>query len=108
MPHAFILDGLFPLEVRVKKMFGNYAIYVEDKIFLATRHHIHKPIDNGIWIGTSHQHHESLKKEFPSITNLRLYNIKKWLLLPEESDTFESTALHICDAIKSGDPRFGV
>jgi len=86
----------------------SYAIYVEDKIVLATRDNDKKPIDNGIWIGTSEIHHESLKTEFPCLTNLQLYNIKKWLLLPVDAEDFEETAIKICELIKKNDLRIGV
>ncbi len=108
MPYDFILDYLYPLPVRTKKMFGNYAIYVEDKIVLANRNNRSKPIDNGIWIATSENHHDSLKSQFKSIKNLTLYNIKKWLLLPEEAEDFEEVAIEICELIKSKDARIGV
>jgi len=50
--HEFVLDLLYPLAFRTKKMFGTYAIYVGDKIVLATRHNEENRVDNGIWIGT--------------------------------------------------------
>lgn len=107
MPHDFILDYLYPLSIRTKKMFGNHAIYVDEKIVLATRANTNKPIDNGIWIATKAEHHESLKAQFPSIINLKLYNIKKWLLLPSDSEDFEEVALNLCELIKANDPRIG-
>jgi len=108
MPHDFILEGLYPMPVRVKKMFGNYAVYGNNKILLATRHNTEKPTDNGIWIGTSQEYHDSLMKEFKSVRHLQLYNIKKWLLLPEEAEDFEEVSFEICALIKSLDPRIGV
>ena len=108
MPHEFILDFLSPLDVVVRKMFGNHAIYVGNKIFLATRENKENTINNGIWIGTSFDHHDSLIKQFPSIRNLQAYNVKKWLLLPSSAENFESAAREICELIKAGDPRIGV
>lgn len=108
IPHDFILDGLHPMPVRIKKMFGNYAVYGNNKILLATRHNTKRPIDNGIWIGTSQEYHESLLNQFKSIRHLKLYNIKKWLLLPEEAEDFEEVGFEICALIKSSDPRIGV
>ena len=108
MPHNFILDNLYPLEANVIKMFGNYAVYVGEKIYLAIRNHQRNPIDNGIWIGTDLDYHDSLKAQFPSLTNLQLYKIKKWLLLPVEAEDFEQAAIEICELIKQGDPRIGV
>lgn len=108
MPHKFILDYLYPLETRIKNMFGNYSIYLGPKIYLATRQNEKNPLDNGIWIGTKVEYHESLKQEFPSLTSIRSYKIKKWLLLPVDAEDFEEVAISICDLIKSDDPRIGV
>lgn len=108
MPHDFILDYLYPLEVTTKKMFGNHAIYVNNKIVLAIRDNVKKPIDNGLWVGTTLEHHESLKIDFPSLVPLQLYNIKKWLLLPVDAEDFETAAIAICELIKNNDPRIGV
>lgn len=108
MPHEFILDYLFPLEPQVKRMFGNHSIYIGPKIYLATRKREKNPLDDGIWIGTSFEHHKSLKTQFPSIINLRIYKIKKWLLLPVTAANFEEVAIEICELIKAGDPRIGV
>ena len=108
IPHDFVLDYLYPLPTRTKKMFGNYAVYVENKIVLATRQNENKPIDNGIWVATSEEYHQSLKEEFSSLTNLTLYNIKKWLLLPIAADDFEEVAISLCELIKQNDPRIGI
>ncbi len=107
MPHDFILDYLYPLPVRIKKMFGNHAVYVGEKIVLATRDNTNKPIDNGVWIATKTEYHESLKSQFPSIINLRLYNIRKWLLLPSDCEDFEQVVIGICELIQANDPRIG-
>jgi len=108
MAHKFIVDYLYPLVPRIKNMFGNHSLYIGDKIYLATRHKEKNPLDNGIWVGTKVEHHESLQKQFPSLTNIRTYNIKKWLLLPVDAEDFEEVAIEICELIKSGDPRVGV
>jgi len=89
-------------------MFGNHSIYVGNKLLLATREHKTKPTDNGIWIGTSTEYHESLKKEFPSIRHMELFKIKKWLLLPIDAEDFEESAIRICELIKENDERIGV
>lgn len=108
MPHEFILDYLYPLEPRIKKMFGNSSLYIGEKIYLATRDSDKNTLDNGIWLGTKIEHHESLMKQFPSLTNLRFYKIKKWLLLPVDAPDFEEVAIEICELIKADDPRVGV
>lgn len=108
MPFDFILDLLYSMDPTTKKMFGQHAIYIGDKIYLAVRKNDKRPIDNGLWIGTDFEYHESLMKQFPSIKTLTLYNIKKWLVLPEEAEDFETVAAEICELIKKGDKRIGV
>ena len=88
-------------------MFGVLAIYVGEKIVLATRQKQDSPGDNGIWIGTKVEHHPALKQLFPSLRNLESYKIKTWLLLPEDADDFEETALKISELIKRNSPLIG-
>ncbi len=107
IPHEFVLDMLYPLPFRTKKMFGNIAIYVGGKIVLATRQKEENPIDNGIWIGTKREHHSVLKELFPSLRNLETYKIKTWLLLPEEAEDFEETTLKITELIKENNNLIG-
>lgn len=106
-----MLDYLYPLEVNVKSMFGCHAVYVGRKIMLITRK---KPVhedSNGIWIATSHEYHESLKKEFPSLESVHVLNDGKgetgWRLLHESADDFEASAIRLCELIKAGDERIG-
>ena len=107
IPHEFVLDMLYPLAYRTKKMFGNYAIYVGDKIVLATRQKEDNPVDNGLWIGTKLEHHTILKEMFPSLRNLETYKIKTWLLLPEDALDFEETTLKITELIKQNSTLIG-
>ena len=105
--HDFILDFLYPLPVRIKKMFGNHAIYVDEKIVLATRHHPIKAVDNGIWIATKIIYHSDLKERFPTLQNIETYAIKTWLLLPEDSLFFEERAQKIVELIKQNSNLIG-
>lgn len=106
--HAFLIDYLYPLEVRVRPMFGNTSLYIGEKSYFATRHRADKTADNGIWIGTQLEHHESLKAQFPSLTNLNSFRIRKWLLLPETAEDFEETARQFCLLVIAEDERLGV
>jgi len=108
MPYEFIFDLLYPLEPTIKKMFGVSALYIDEKIYFALRKKEDNTADNGIWIGTEIEHHESLKKDFPVLTHLHNIPIKKWLLLHEDEDNFEEVTTQICELIKKGDPRIGV
>lgn len=108
MPHQFILKYLKPMRPIVQNMFENYAILIEDKIYLNARNNNNHPCDNGIWIGTKEKHHKSLITEYPALTESNMYNIKKWLFLPATAEDFKETAKQLCELIKSGDPRIGV
>ncbi|WP_188375337.1 hypothetical protein [Winogradskyella haliclonae] len=107
IPHDFILDLLYPLPIRTKKMFGNVAMYCGDKIVLATRQKEENPVDNGIWIGTKIEHHNALKKLIPELRHLETYKIKKWLLLHEDEPNFETRAQQIAELIKENSDLIG-
>jgi hypothetical protein len=108
IPFDFILDYLYPYEPAIKKIFGQHVLYSEDKIILALRKNNKNSIDNGLWIATDFEHHISLENQFKSLRKLTLYNIKKWLLLPDDAEDFEKTAIQICELVKKGDIRIGV
>lgn len=108
MPFAFVMDYLDPISPTVRQMFGTYSVYAEGKIYLATRLRDKGPEDNGIWIGTEMEHHESLRAEFPALTPLNSIPIKKWLLLSNKHEDFEVVARELCLLIVAEDTRLGV
>lgn len=108
IPHEFILEFLYPLPIRTKKMFGNVAIYYGNKIVLATRQKKDNTVDNGIWIGTKNEHHEALKTLIPELRHLETYKIKKWLLLHEDELNFEERAQQIAELIKENCDLIGI
>ena len=107
LPHDFILDMLYPLPTRTKKMFGVVSIYCGEKILFATRQKEDNPVDNGIWIATKLEHHEELRALIPELRNLETYKIKSWLLLHEEEPNFEERASQLVDLFKAGSPLVG-
>jgi len=126
VPHEFVLDALAPLSPRTRSMFGCLAIYVEGKIVLILRNN-DKPgqtADNGVWLATTEEHHQSLRRDFPSMRSLQVLmkNVlgKKvsgknvlaqketgWQLLPADAENFEEAALRACELVLAGDPRIG-
>lgn len=66
---------------------------------------------NGVWIATSKEHHESLKKEFPSMCSVYLLSDGKaetdWQMLQLSADDFESSVIRLCEFILRGDKRIG-
>lgn len=119
IPFDFILDLLSPLslgigagnEVIVKPMFGCHAIYFGEKILLIVRKKSDHSDANGVWIATGKEHHESLRKELPSIKSVYLLSNGKnetgWQMIGEDADDFEQSVTKICEMILRGDERIG-
>jgi len=109
VPHQFVLDALAQLEPRTNPMFGCLAVYVGEKIVLILRDKPAYPADNGVWLATTHEHHESLLQEFPNVRSIQLLGkkITGWQVLPADSTDFETAALRACDLVLAGDPRIG-
>ena len=108
VPHAFVLDALAPLSPATRPMFGCLALYVGDQIVLILRD---KPsdADNGVWLCTTEEHHESLRREFPNMRSIQVFRKKVtgWQVLPSEAPDFEEAALRACELITARDPRIG-
>ena len=111
IPFDFVFDYLFPLEVKVKPMFGLFALYVGEKIVFMLRQRTENPEINGVWIATSQKYHKSLKKAFPSLRSIAATsdNIAEteWQLFPVDTDDFEKSVIRACELIKQNDPRIG-
>jgi hypothetical protein len=90
-------------------MVGCFAVYVKDKIVLALRNRKEHPLDNGVWIATKREYHESLRIDFGSIRTIRLLGESKsnWQNLPVDADTFEEEVVKACKLILKGDTRIG-
>lgn len=111
IPFDFILDLLAPLTPRTNPMFGSYGVYVGEMIVLVLRHRDNHSEVNGVWIATDKINHESLRKDFPSMTSIYILSDGKgetnWQMIPEHADDFESSAIKLCELILLGDPRIG-
>lgn len=109
IPHEFVLEALAPLSPRTNPMFGCLAVYAGEKIMVILRDKSPKPQDNGVWLATTEEHHESLRREFPNMRSIGVLGKKVtgWQLLPAEAPDFEEAALHACELIFAGDPRIG-
>jgi hypothetical protein len=109
VPHAFVLEALETLRPRTNPMFGCLAVYVGAKIVLILRD---KPggRDNGVWLATTREHHESLREEFPNLRSIGVLGGGKetgWQILPAEAEDFEESALRACELVMAKDPRIG-
>lgn len=109
IPYEFVLDEIALLSPGTRPMFGCLAVYVEDKIVLILRDKRDLPADNGVWLATTAEHHESLRREFPRMRSIRVLGRKptQWQLLPADDPDFEDAALRACRLIRARDPRIG-
>jgi hypothetical protein len=93
-------------------MFSGFAVYVGDKIVLMLRNSAKHPEDNGVWLvfsETANLADPGISRDFPSLRLIGLLGgkIAHWRLIPADSPTFESEALHACELLLKRDPRFG-
>ena len=109
IPHEFVLDAIAPLSPQTRPMFGCLAVYVDDKIVLILRHKDNSSADNGVWLATSEDHHESLRREFPNMRSIQVLGKKVtgWQVLPIDAPDFEEAAMRACELILARDPRIG-
>ncbi len=109
IPHEFVLEAIAPVSPWTRPMFGCLAVYVEDKIVLILRDKRDKTGDNGVWLATTEEHHQSLRREFPNMRSIRVLGKKVtgWQVLPTDAPDFEEAALHACELIVARDPRIG-
>ena len=111
IPFDFLFDDLIPLDIVVKPMFGMWAVYLNEKILLMLRDREDFTETNGVWIATTQEHHDSLKKELPSLQSISNYKMglkeTEWQLLPADSNDFEEAVRKVCELIKRNDQRIG-
>jgi hypothetical protein len=109
IPHAFVLEALAALSPQTRSMFGCLAVYVEDKIVLILRDRRGATADNGVWLATAEEHHPSLRRSFPNMRSIRVFQtqVTAWQVLPVDAPDFEESALAACELIVAGDPRIG-
>ena len=109
IPHAFVLDAISTLSPYTRPMFGCLAIYVKDKIALILRDRPKSTPDNGVWLATTQEHHQSLRRELPNMRSIQVLGkrVTGWQVLPVDAPDFESAALRACELVLAGDPRIG-
>jgi hypothetical protein len=109
VPYEFVLERIATLSPVTRPMFGCIAVYIEDKIMLILRDKPKSPADNGVWLATMAEHHESLRREFPQMRSIRLFGKKptQWQVLPADDPDFETAAMRACKLILARDPRIG-
>ncbi len=108
-PFAFALEALETISPWTRLMFGCVAVYVGEKIVLILRDRPTSSADNGVWLATAEEHHESLRREFPNMRSVELFGkeVTSWQVLPSDSPDFEEAALRACELVVARDPRIG-
>jgi hypothetical protein len=109
VPYEFVLEALAELAPRTRPMFGCLAVYVGEKIVVILRDKQPAGADNGVWLATTMQHHESLRQEFPSMRSISVFGteVTGWQVLPADAADFEMSAQRACELILARDPRIG-
>lgn len=107
VPFEFVLDALAEMDISTRSMFGCTAIYHGEKYLMALRDK--GDSDSGVWLGTTPEHHASLRAELPSLRSIALFGTAEssWQNLPADSDSFEEEVLAACAMVLRGDPRIG-
>ena len=109
VPHGFVLEAMGTLSFRTHPMFGSLAVYVGEKIVFILRDKRDSTADNGVWLATTQEHHESLRREFPNMRSIQVLRkkITGWQILPVDAPDFEQAALRACELVIARDPRIG-
>jgi len=108
VPHAFVLEALAPLSPCTRPMFGCLAVYVKDKIVLILRDKPTNTSDNGVWLATTRDHHDTLRREFPNMRSIQVLGKPDtgWQVLPADAADFEAAAQRACDLVLAGDAHW--
>jgi hypothetical protein len=104
-----VLERLAPAKPYTKPMFGSLAVYVGEKIVFILRRRDSSPVDNGVWVATTEEHHESLRRDFPNLRSIAVFGggVTGWQVLAEDTDDFESAVESACELVLKGDTRIG-
>jgi len=91
-----------------KRMFGGLAAYLHDRQMLV----LVEPTKTGRWkwhgvlVCTGHEHHASIRADFPALQPHRV--LRKWLYIDSTHESFTSTMEGVAERIARNDQRFGI
>ncbi len=108
-PFEFVLEALTSARYWTRPMFGCLGVYVGEKIVLVLRDKPESADSNGVWLATTAEHHDSLRREFPSMRSIPVLGegVTGWQMLPVSAADFEESVLRACELIVARDPRIG-
>lgn len=88
----------------LRSMFGTKAAYVAGRLALCFSAKVEPWC--GVLVCTDRVHHESLRRDFPSLIPHPI--LPKWLYLPDTTEGFEAIAERLVRLVRGRDPRIGV
>ena len=99
--YEFVLDAISELSPETGPMFGCLGV-LRNKNGSGVE-------DNGMWLATSKEHHQSLQTDFPNMRSIRVLGNggTRWQILPADAPDFEEATLRACEFILAGDLRIG-
>lgn len=105
----FVIEELYSRHPQVKPIFGAHGVYIGNKIVCILREKDSYPNDNGIWIASPSENHESLKELIPVLRKIEMFgdSAGDWLLIPSVDEDFETFANAFCSLVLQGDLRIG-
>jgi hypothetical protein len=110
LPFDFVLEELAVLGPWTRAMFGCHAVYVDEKIVFVLRQKGNPTCDDGVWIATTVEHHETLRVEMPSLRSISVFaggGVTGWQVLPADAEDFEESVLRACALVRKRDWRIG-
>ena len=109
IPYEFVLDALADLSPRTNPMSGCLALYGGEKIVLVLREKPGPSPDNGVWLATTVNHHDSLRRDFPNMRSIEVLGkpVTGWQVLPADAPDFEEAAMRACELVIARDVRIG-
>jgi hypothetical protein len=59
----------------------------------------------GVWLATTEEHHQSLRRGFPNMRSIQEFGkrVTGWQVLPADAKDFEEAALRACELVLAGD-----
>ena len=108
VPFAWVLDEIAAVDPTTRPMFGCTAVYARGKIVFILRQK-GPSADDGVWLATTRDHHESLRRQLPSMRSITVFGSGEtgWQVLPAEEDGFEEEVLRACAIVRADAPRIG-
>ena len=110
VPFDFVLAEIDDLGPVTRPMFGCHAVYVDEKIIFILRDKGSPREDDGVWVATTREHHEALRRDLPSLRSITVLaggGVTGWQILPADAEDFEESVLRACELVKRRDERIG-